>query len=47
LNVGAQSFPNAPFSGTDLNEDLAFVNGAMQHGWTGFRPLGRIGATTK
>ena len=42
LNVGAFSFPNAPFSGTDLDEDKVFRNGAMESGWTGFRPLGTI-----
>jgi hypothetical protein len=42
LNVGVFSFPNAPYSGTDVNADEAFVNGAMQGGWTGYRPLGAI-----
>jgi hypothetical protein len=42
LNVGAWSAPNAPFSGTDLDTDLAFVNGSMDSGWTGLRPLGAL-----
>lgn len=42
LNVGAFSFPNAPYSGTDLNADEVFRNGAMENGWTGNRPLGAI-----
>lgn len=42
LNVGVFSFPNAPFSGTDLNADEVFRNGAMEADWTGYRPLGAI-----
>ncbi|MBA3687738.1 MAG: hypothetical protein H0W81_02705 [Chloroflexi bacterium] len=42
LNVGAKSFPNAPYVGTDTNEDQAFRNGFMESGWTGYRPLGAI-----
>lgn len=42
LNVGAFSYPNAPFAGTDVDPDAAFVDGAMQSGWTGNRPLGAI-----
>ena len=42
LNVGVFSFPNAPYSGTDLNADQVFRNGAMEAGWTGYRPLGAI-----
>jgi hypothetical protein len=42
LNVGANSFANAPFSGADANEDQAFRNGVMESGWTGYRPLGAI-----
>ena len=42
LNVGAFSYPNAPFAGTDLDGDAAFFNGAMQPDWTGSRPLGAI-----
>jgi hypothetical protein len=45
LNVGAFSFPNAPYQGTDVNEDEAFRNGHMEGGWTGNRPLGAIQAT--
>ena len=51
LNVGVGSFPNAPFSGTDLNEDLVFVNSTWSamtpDGWTGYRPLGAITTTGK
>lgn len=53
LNVGTMSYPNAPYAGTDVNEDVAFrsyggVNGpplvplASETGWTGYRPLGEI-----
>jgi hypothetical protein len=42
LNVGAWSAPNAPFSGTDIDSDKAFVNGALASGWTGNRPLGAL-----
>lgn len=42
LNVGANSFPNAPYSGTDLDADAVFVNGGLESGWTGYRPLGAI-----
>ena len=42
LNVGAFSFPNAPYSGIDLDADQAFRNGVMVGGWTGYRPLGAI-----
>ena len=42
LNVGAFSYPNAPFAGTDVDPDAAFFNGAMESGWTGARPLGAI-----
>jgi hypothetical protein len=44
LNVGAWSAPNAPYAGTDVNEDKALRNGVMEAGWTGFRPLGSIDA---
>jgi hypothetical protein len=51
LNVGAKSFPNAPFVGTDTDEALAFVCRAagcsMEGDYTGYRPLGAITATTK
>ena len=42
LNVGVFSAPNAPYAGTDIDEDEAFRNGVMEPGWTGFRPLGMI-----
>lgn len=42
LNVGAFSFPSAPFAGTDLDPDSVFFNGAMESGWIGYRPLGAI-----
>lgn len=42
LNVGAFTFANAPFSGTDLDESQAFRNGAMESGWSGYRPLGAL-----
>ena len=42
LNVGAFSYPNAPFAGTDVDADAVFFDGAMQSGWTGYRPLGAI-----
>jgi hypothetical protein len=46
LNVGAFSFPNAPYVGTDLDEALAFVcrtaGCSMEGDYTGYRPLGRI-----
>jgi hypothetical protein len=51
LNVGAWSAPNAPYTGTDTNEDQAFrcvtlLNVcSMENGWTGYRPLGAIDAT--
>jgi hypothetical protein len=44
LNVGVESFPNAPFAGTDINEDQIFVDSTFLTGddWTGLRPLGEI-----
>lgn len=47
LNLGVWSFPGAPFSGTDINENQVFRNGVMETGpaidpWTGYRPLGTI-----
>jgi hypothetical protein len=45
LNVGAWSAPNAPYVGTDINDDEVFRNGSMESGWEGFRPLGAIQAT--
>jgi hypothetical protein len=53
LNVGTFSFPNAPFVGTDIDEDQVFrcdtitTLCAMESGWHGYRPLGAIVATTK
>jgi hypothetical protein len=52
LNVGAMSYPGAPYAGTDTNEDLAFISSGgttaplqADSGWTGVRPLGEIIAT--
>ena len=42
LNVGAFSYPKAPFAGADVDEDAVFYDGAMQDGWSGYRPLGAI-----
>ena len=42
LNVGVFSYPNAPYAGTDIDAGAAFVDGAMEPGWTGNRPLGAI-----
>lgn len=42
LNVGAFSYPSAPFAGADLDGDAVFFNGAMESGWSGNRPLGAI-----
>lgn len=42
LNVGAFSYPNAPFAGTDVDPDAVFFDGSMRSGWTGLRPLGAI-----
>lgn len=48
LNVGAKSYPNAPYAGTDTVEDLAYISTQTSPllqtdtGWTGFRPLGAI-----
>jgi len=42
LNVGSKTFAKAPFSGTDLVLDEAFLNGAMETGWALYRPLGAI-----
>jgi len=42
LNIGVWSFPEAPFTGTDLNADALFWSTAMQTDWTGYRPLGAI-----
>jgi hypothetical protein len=56
LNVGTFSAANAPYVGTDLDENEAFMCKTpaplsldpacfMDTGWTGFRPLGSISAT--
>lgn len=54
LNVGTKSYVNAPYAGTDVNEDIAyrshgnanygapFVPLGPESGWTGYRPLGEI-----
>jgi hypothetical protein len=47
LNVGVESFPNAPLAGTDVDENQVFRNGVIETGpandpWTGHRPLGSI-----
>jgi hypothetical protein len=42
LNVGAFSFANSPYAGTDVDADQLFRNGAMEGGHTGERPLGAI-----
>jgi hypothetical protein len=49
LNVGALSYPNAPYAGTDVDADVAYRsfqgNGdvlAPQTGWIDNRPLGQI-----
>lgn len=49
LNVGAKTYPNAPYAGTDVNLDQAFISEGgsaaplqVQAGWSNFRPLGEI-----
>ena len=42
VNIGAFSYPNAPYAGTDLNPDEVFLDGFMVKDWTGSRPLGAI-----
>ena len=42
LNVGAFSFANAPYAGTDVDADAVFRNGAMESGWADNRPLGQL-----
>jgi hypothetical protein len=44
LNVGVKTI--GVYAGTDLLEDAAFRNGSMEPGWTGYRPLGTIVATS-
>jgi hypothetical protein len=49
LNVGVKSYPNAPYAGVDLSENVAYrsFGGPLQPlasetGWLGLRPLGQI-----
>lgn len=48
FNVGAESFPNAPYVGSDLFPTGAWRNGVIElppppdNDWTGYRPLGEI-----
>jgi hypothetical protein len=49
LNVGAKSYPNAPYAGTDVAVNDAYISwGAnnntlgLDSGWANFRPLGQI-----
>jgi hypothetical protein len=49
LNVGAWAYTNAPYSGTDLDADLAFRSTGnpagpltVESGWAGFTPLAEI-----
>ena len=49
LNVGAKSYPNAPYAGADVDADVAFIswgaNGntlGSDSGWAPNRPLGQI-----
>lgn len=42
LNVGAFSAPNAPYAGIDSDEGTVFRNGALESGWSGYRPMGAI-----
>ena len=51
FNVGATSFPQAPYAGTDISEDVAWGRGpefgaggvlASSSGWLTFRPVGAI-----
>jgi hypothetical protein len=49
LNVGAKSYDGAPYAGTDVNDDVAYISwGANSNvlgsdpGWTLYRPLGQI-----
>ncbi|MFJ3335559.1 hypothetical protein [Streptomyces sp. NPDC086766] len=53
LNVGATSFPNAPYAGTDVDPDIAYlstppITGTLRpdSGFADFRPLGAITTTT-
>ncbi|MBP2704339.1 hypothetical protein JOL79_10995 [Microbispora sp. RL4-1S] len=47
LNVGAFTFPNAPYAGTDLNSDVLYISQDGQPlqpetGTAGFTPLGEV-----
>lgn len=42
LNVGVFSFPHAPYSGADVSEGQVLRNGAVESGWSGYRPLGAL-----
>ncbi len=49
LNVGAKTYPGAPYAGTDVNVDQAFISSGgptapleVQSGWSSNRPLGEI-----
>jgi hypothetical protein len=49
LNVGSMTFPNAPYAGSDVNTDVAFLSSggplaplSAQTGWASYRPLGEI-----
>ena len=42
LNIGLNSFPGAPFSGTDVSEEQVFANGVVDNGWATYRPLSAI-----
>lgn len=53
LNVGATSFTGAPYAGTDLDPDVAYISAGSptnplhaETDWTGFRPLGAVTTTT-
>lgn len=42
FNVGAETFPGAPYAGSDVVPDEAWLNGVPDAGWTNFKPLGEI-----
>jgi hypothetical protein len=46
LNVGAKSYPGAPYAGTDVDDDVAYLSTggslAPDTGWALHRPLGQI-----
>lgn len=53
LNVGATSFTGAPYAGTDLDPDIAYLSYGSppsplipDTGWSAYRPLGAITTTT-